>query len=66
MLEFFKNVTCDCCGKLIEHAQEYKIEYDIPEVIWLCDDCAREFNDKYLNGEQVITPEYAKKYWRMK
>lgn len=61
MIEFFKNAKCHCCGKSIEDVQEYKIEYDREEVIWLCDDCAKEFNKKYLNSEPVITREYIDK-----
>ena len=63
MIEFFKNTKCHCCGKPIDDVQEYRIEYDREEVIWLCDDCAKEFNEKYLGGEPVITREYFKKYW---
>lgn len=65
MIEFFKHANCHCCGKSIEHVQEYKIEYDKEETVWLCDNCAKEFNRKYLDDERVITTEYAKKYWRM-
>lgn len=61
MIEFFLNAKCHCCGKSIEDVQEYKIEYDREEVIWLCDDCAKEFNKKYLNSEPIITREYIDK-----
>lgn len=57
MIKFFKNANCHCCGKSIEDVQEYRIEYDMEHVIWLCDDCAKEFNKKYLNNEPVITRE---------
>lgn len=32
-------------------------------VIWLCDDCAKEFNKKYLNNEPIITREDMDKHW---
>lgn len=63
MIEFFKNANCYCCGKAIEDVQEYRIEYNMEHVIWLCDDCAKEFNEKYLDGEQVFTREYVAKHW---
>lgn len=62
MIEFFKNANCHCCGKLIEDVQEYRIEYDRETVIWLCDDCAKEFNKKYLNDEPIATREDIDKY----